>query len=272
MQSTATASKARLPLWDYRRLILTLAWRDVSSRYRGSVGGLLWSLITPLLLLAVYTAVFSGVFKTRWGQSGTGGPLDYALQMFVGLIIHGLVAECINRAPTLMLNHVSYVKRVVFPLETLVVVVMLSALFHTVMSFIILAGFHLVIHHTLALTVLWLPVIIFPYLVMLTGVSWMLAAIGVYLRDIQQVVGLVTTILLFLSPVFYPASMLPQKLQIIFQLNPLTLIIEQSREVIIEGRHPDLFALALYSLIAGLVAWLGYRSFQLLRKGFADVL
>ena len=262
----------RLPLWSQRQLIATLTWRDVLGRYRGSAGGLVWSLITPILMLAVYTAVFSGIFQGRWDQGSGGGPIDYALQLFVGLIIHGLAAECLNRAPALMVSNVSYVKRVVFPLETLPVVNLLSAVFHFVISLMVLIVFFMVVHRNLHLTVLWLPVVIVPYVIFLAGVSWFLAGIGVYLRDVGQLMGLVTTILLFLSPVFYPASALPESLQFIFKFNPLTMIIEESRAVVLSGAAPNLKALGIYLVMASVVAVIGYRAFDTMKKGFADVL
>lgn len=265
-------SSFRFSLWSHRQLIRTLTWRDVLGRYRGSAGGLIWSLLTPILMLAIYTAVFSGIFQARWGQDGTGGPTEYALQLFVGLIIHGLAAECLTGTPGLIVGNVSYVKRVVFPLETLPVVKLLSAVFHAAISIVVLLIFYIAIHRSLPVTLLWLPVVLLPYVVFLAGISWFLAAIGVFLRDVAQLTGLLTTILLFLSPVLYPASMLPRKLQFVFQFNPLTLIIEQSRAVILSGVRPDFMALAVYLLVAGAVAWGGHRAFQIMKKGFADVL
>lgn len=258
-------------LWLHRSLIQRLAWRDILVRYKGSAGGLLWALVTPILLLSVYTAVFSGIFQARWGQSG--GPIEYALQLFVGLTIHGVAAECLNRTPVLLINQVSYVKRVVFPLQILPIVNLLSALFHFLISLLVLVAFYVIVKHHLPLAGLaYLPFIIAPYVLFLAGVSYLLAGLGVYLRDIGQVMGLVTTVLLFLSPVFYPASMLPARLQTVFMLNPLTLIIEQSRAVLLDGLAPRWDILALYSVIAALVFIIGFWAFQKMRKGFADVL
>ncbi|OZI33587.1 sugar ABC transporter permease [Bordetella genomosp. 5] len=262
---------SRFTLWQHRRLLMTLTWRDVLGRYRGSAGGLVWSLVTPILMLSVYTVVFSGIFRARWSQD-TQSPIDYALQLFVGLIIHGLAAECLNRSPGQIVGNVSYVKRVVFPLETLPAVGLLSALFHFLISLTVLLAFYAIVHHSLHLTVLWLPVILLPYFVLLAGVAWALAGLGVYLRDVSQITGLFTTILMFLSPVFYPASALPDSFQTIFAFNPLTLIIEQSRQVVLHGGRPDFAALGVYSLVACVVAVVGYRAFRVMKKGFADVL
>ena len=258
-------------LWTHRALISQLAWRDIHSRYKGSAGGLLWALITPILLLSVYTAVFSGIFQARWGQEG--GPVEYALQLFVGLTVHGLAAECLNRSPSLMLSNASYVKRVVFPLQILPIVNVLSSLFHFLISLGVLVVFYVFVKHSVPiLGLLYLPFIVLPYVLLLIGVTYLLAGLGVYLRDIGQIMGLVTTILLFLSPVFYPASMLPPHLQTIFMANPLTLIIEQSRAVLLDGLSPDWFALSLYSIGAVVVLLLGIWAFTKMRKGFADVL
>lgn len=264
-------AKGPFSLWQHRHLIRTLAWREILGRYRGSAGGLVWSLVTPILMLAVYTIVFSGIFQARWSQEATS-PLDYALQLFMGLIVHGLASECLNRSPTLVVNNVSYVKRVVFPLETLPVVNLVAALFHFLISLAVLLVFFALVEHQMHPTLLWLPVIIAPYVLLLAGVSWALAGLGVYLRDIAQITGLATMILMFMSPVFYPASALPARFQGIFQLNPLTLIIEESRQVVLNGTAPDLPALGVYTLVAMMVCAAGYTLFQRMKKGFADVL
>lgn len=258
-------------LWLHRALIQSLAWRDILIRYKGSAAGLLWAILTPILLLAVYTAVFSGIFQARWGQ--TGGPVEYALQLFVGLTIHGIAAECLNRAPVLMANNASYVKRVVFPLDILPLVNLSAALFHFLISLAVLVVFYIVVNQRVPFVGLfYLPFIVAPYVVLLAGISYFLAGLGVYLRDIGQVMGLVTTILLFLSPVFYPASMLPDRLQTLFMLNPLTLIIEQSRAVLLDGLAPRWDLLFLYTAGAVAVFLAGCWAFQKMRKGFADVL
>lgn len=271
MAISPSSGASAFSLWRHRRLVASLAWREVLGRYRGSAGGVLWSLITPILMLSVYTAVFSGIFQARWSQEAST-PVDYALQLFVGLIVHGLAAECLNRSPGLMLANVSYVKRVVFPLEVLPLVTLLSALFHSLISLVVLLVFFTVVHHTLPWHAVWLPVVWLPYVLLLCGISWLLAGLGVFLRDINQVMGLLTMVLMFLSPVFYPASALPQNLQVIFQFNPLTIIIEQSRNVLLNNTSPDLLPLAIYMVVAAGVAVVGYRLFQTMKKGFADVL
>ena len=254
-----------------RMLIWQLTQREVISRYRGSVFGLAWSFFNPLMMLAVYTFVFSVVFKARWGVE-TSNHGDFAVILFVGIIVHGVFAECINRAPGLILNSASYVKRVVFPLETLPWVAMGATLFHSMVSVVVLLIAQLLLRGSIPLTALWLPVVILPLVVGTMGVSWLLAALGVYLRDIGQVTGIVTTVMLFMAPVLYPVQALPETLQPYIYLNPLTFIIEQAREVLLWGHVPDFIGLGKYAVGAALVAWFGFATFQKMRRGFADVL
>jgi len=254
-----------------RLLIWQLTKRDVISRYRGSMLGLAWSFFNPLLMLAVYTFVFSVVFKARWGAE-TSSHGDFAIILFVGIIVHGVFAECVNRAPGMILNNASYVKRVVFPLETLPWVAMGATLFHSLISVIVLLIAQLVVKGALPITALWLPVVIAPLIVATMGVSWLLAAFGVYLRDIGQITGILTTVMLFMAPVLYPVQALPENVRPWIYLNPLTFIIEQAREVLLWGNSPDITGLAKYAIGATLVAWGGYAAFQKMRRGFADVL
>ncbi|AIV49366.1 ABC-2 type transporter family protein [Burkholderia pseudomallei TSV 48] len=247
--------------------------REVVGRYRGSVLGLAWSFFNPLLMLAVYSFVFSFVFKSRWGGGAEDqGRAQFAMMLFVGMTIHGLFAECVNRAPSLILNNPSYVKKIVFPLEILPIVALLSAFFHTLVSLaVLLLGFALFKHFVFA-SALFLPIVLLPLMLMSLGVAWFLAATGVFVRDVGQITGLFTMVLMFLSPVFYPASALPEKYRFWLELNPLTLFIEQSRGILLEGRVPDFHPLGLAFLGGVAVACTGFKYFQLMRKGFADVL
>ncbi|AIO86960.1 unnamed protein product [Burkholderia pseudomallei] len=247
--------------------------REVVGRYRGSVLGLAWSFFNPLLMLAVYSFVFSFVFKSRWGGGAEDqGRAQFAMMLFVGMTIHGLFAECVNRAPSLILNNPSYVKKIVFPLEILPIVALLSAFFHTLVSLaVLLLGFALFKHFVFA-SALFLPIVLLPLMLMSLGVAWFLAATGVFVRDVGQITGLFTMVLMFLSPVFYPASALPEKYRFWLELNPLTLFIEQSRGILLEGRVPDFHPLGLAFLGSVAVACAGFKYFQLMRKGFADVL
>lgn len=254
-----------------RKLIATMARRDVVGRYQGSVLGLTWSFFNPLLMLAIYTFVFSVVFNARWGADGATSRTDFAILLFVGMIIHGLFAECVNRAPSLILSNVNYVKKVIFPLESLPWVALMSALFHAVVSLAVLLLAQLVLSHALPWTVLLFPFVLLPLVVATLGFSWFLAALGVYLRDVSQITGMFTTALLFLSGVFYPISALPQEYQLILRLNPLAYIIDQSRNTLIFGRMPDPLEWSFYMLGAVATAAAGFAWFQRTRKGFADV-
>lgn len=255
-----------------RKLIFQMAKREVLGRYRGSVIGLAWSFFNPLLMLGVYTFFFSFVFKARWGVAQNGGHSDFAIVLFVGLIVHGLFAECINRAPMLINSNVSFVKKVIFPLEIFPWVVMGSAVFHATISIIVLLVLQLLLSGNTPWTVVFLPLVLIPFILVTLGFSWFFAATGVYVRDIGQVSGLITSVLLFVSPVFYPLSFLPPPMRSLVMLNPLTFIIEESRKVLLFGEAPNLLGLAIYTLVAVTIAWLGFWWFQKSRKGFADVL
>ncbi|MCS5712443.1 ABC transporter permease [Candidatus Berkiella aquae] len=255
-----------------QQIIFQMTKRELLARYRGSILGLAWSFVTPLIMLAVYTFFFSVVFKARWGIEQQNNHAEYAVILFVGLIIHGLFAECINRAPQLIVTNLNFVKKIIFPLEVLPWIALGSALFNAMISFVILLLAQVVLQGNITLTILFVPFIIFPFLLLVMGVSWFLAATGVYLRDISQTTGIMTSILLFVSPVFYSLSMLPENIRIIAQLNPLTLIIDESRKVLLFSEMPNLYALGMYYLVSIVIAWLGFYTFQKTRKGFADVL
>jgi len=244
--------------------------RDVASRYRGSILGLVWSFLNPLFMLVIYTFVFAVVFQARWG-SGPENKMQFALILFAGLIVHSLLAENLVRAPSMILSNVNFVKRVVFPLEILPWVNMLSASFHTAVSFVVLFVFYLFVHRWLPWTVIFLPLVLFPLVLVVMGLSWFFASLGVYIRDIGQVVAIGVTLLLFLSPVFYPISRVPGWFRAIIYLNPLTFMIQQTRAVVLFGELPDFVGLGIYLACALLIAWLGFAWFQKSRKGFADV-
>lgn len=261
-----------LSLWRNRHLTLQMTRREVIGRYRGSMFGLAWSFFNPILMLVVYTFFFAVVFKSRWGGSATDSKTDFAVILFVGMIVHGLFSEILNRSPRLILDNANYVKKVVFPIEVLPAIGVGVALFHAVISLAVLLGAFLIFNGFIYWTALLLPVVVLPIVVLSLGAAWFLASLGVYLRDVAQTIGLFTTVLMFLSPVFYPATSLPEAVRPWLMLNPLTFIIEQAREVMIWGRLPDFLGLGIYSLCAVTIAWLGYAWFQKTRKGFADVL
>jgi lipopolysaccharide transport system permease protein len=259
-------------LWFHRGLIYRMIKRDVARRYKGSVVGLGWSIFNPILMLSVYTFVFSGVYKARWGVSGGESMSDFAVILFAGLIVYTLFVEVINAAPTLIIIHANFVKKVVFPLEILPCVTLGSALFHTFINIIILLIAFILLNGFIYLTVLLIPLVIAPLLFVILGIGWILASLGVYVRDVVHTTSFITTVMLFLAPIFYPISLLPSRYQVFIHINPLTFIIEQARNVLIFGRMPDWSGLLVYTVLSFLTAWIGYWWFQKTRKGFADVL
>jgi lipopolysaccharide transport system permease protein len=256
--------------WENRTLIARLAKREIDARYRGSILGIIWAFVIPILMLGVYTFVFSIVFRMRW-EVPIEGKGAFALLLFSGLIIFNFFSECVTRAPRLMLENVSYIKKVVFPLEIMPWVSMQVALFNAAVSLGILLVFYVFIHGLPPPTVLLLPVVVFPLMLLILGLGWFLASLGVFLRDVQPFVGVVTTMMMFLSPIFYPLSAIPENFQGLIQLNPLTLILNASKSVMFWGQMPPWLDWFLYLVVAWIVGWLGYIWFQKTRKGFADV-
>lgn len=267
----ATPVEVVASFWRNRSLINASTKREVLSRYRGSILGLFWSFLNPFFMLMVYTFVFSEVFKARWNTGGDS-KTEFALVLFAGLIVFNLFTECINRAPSQILSNPSYVKKVVFPLEILSFVSLLSSMYNMLISLAVWLLAYCFLFGMPHLTVLYFPLIIIPFALFIIGLSWSLASLGVYLRDVGQFIGVITTVIMFLSPVFYPASALPEAYRHLLYLNPLTLVIEQTRAVLYFGQSPNLIMLLIYWLVSFVIAWLGFAWFQKTRKGFADVL
>ena len=255
----------------HRSLTWQMAKRDVLGRYRGASFGLLWSLISPFLMLLIYTLAFGYLLKSRW--PGTSGNIaDFSMLLFIGLIVHGFFAECLNRAPILIVSSPNLVKRIVFPLQVLPWMMVLSALFHAIANSLVYVALNLALRGEFMPTVLLLPLVVLPLAVAALGVGWLLSSLSVFLRDIGQITGVLATAMLFLSSAIVPVDTLPDHYQWVFRLNPLTFIIDQAREVAFWGRMPDWAGLGLYALGALLFAYLGYAVFQKTRRGFADVL
>ena len=252
-------------------LLKSLIVRDIRSRYKGSILGLAWSLLNPMMMLIVYTFVFSVVFKARW-HGGTGSKAEFAMLLFSGLIIFNIFSECINRSPSIIVSNPNFVKKVVFPIELLPVVTLGTSLFQGLMSFIVWLIFYIIFFGLPPITLFLLPIIIVPMILFTLGFSWILSSFSVYLRDIIQLVGVFTTILLFLSPVFYSTSMLPEAFQTIMRINPLTIIIEQARDVMIWGNGIDFRVYGIQLIVSLIICILGYKTFKHIKKGFADVL
>lgn len=273
-QTTNIGSTVRGPfymLFLHGSLIIELTKREILGRYRGANFGLLWALISPFLMLAVYTLAFGNILKSRWPQVG-GGHHSFPLILFIGLIVHAFFAECVNRAPLLVAGNPNYVKRVIFPLEILPWPMVFSALFHLFTSLVAFLVLDAIFDRQMSFTIFFFPLTVLPLVILALGVSWALAALGVYFRDISQITGVLTTALLFTSTAIVPFSALSPNVRWLFQLNPLSFIIDQARAVTLWGSVPDWGGLALYTVCATAVAYLGYCAFIATRRGFADVL
>ena len=255
---------------SHRALISRLAWREIEARYRGTMLGVVWAVGVPLMLLSVYTFVFSTVFRGRW-RAGSATTGEFALLLFSGLLVFSVFADCVNRAPTLMLETPSYIKRVIFPLEILPWVALLSALFNLLVGTVVLALFYGFVFGVPPVTAVLLPIVLVPLVLLALGLTWFLASVGVFLRDIRQVVPIVTQMLIFLSPVFYPLEAVPAPYDRLILANPITRVLENSKAVLCGGTLPN-WPAYLRSLAIGFVAMgAGYWWFMRTRKAFADV-
>ena len=262
-------SGAAMSLGRRADLVGELVKREFSGRYQGSFGGVAWSFAQPLFMLAVYTFAFGVVLKVRWGLPGSTG--DYALMLFAGLIVFNAFAECLARAPLLVLANPNYVKKVVFPLEVLPWVMALTAMVHALIAVAIwFAGYAIVVGPPRPGALLFVAVLasFFPVLL---GVGWLLAALGILVRDIGQLTGLVSHALLFLTPVFYSIDAVPATLQGLLLLNPLTFVVEQLRLVLFSGEAPRWGGLAAYFALSSLFAWMSLAVFRRVQPAFADL-
>lgn len=256
-------------LWIHRSLLARMVRRDIRGRYQGSIFGTLWSFATPLLLLCAYWFFLGVVLQARFGAAPQEA---FPVILFAGLIIHLFFAEVIGRASGLIFEHVTYVKKVVFPLSVLPWMTLATAAFHLCVNLSILLLGQLLIVGSLPPTWPLVFIVILPALPLLLGLSWMLSAFAVFLRDIQQVVPLVLTLMMFASPIFFPMEMVPEQYRPFLYINPTTVIIQQVRAVTIHGELPDLPVLGIYLILALMVMSVGYWVFARTRKGFADVL
>ena len=258
-------------LINNRFVLQQLTRAEILTRYRGSVLGLVWSIFNPLLMLAVYSVVFGFLLKARWAVDTTS-EVPFTLQLFTGIVIHAFFADCLTQSTSAISKNANFVKKIVFPLELLPVVTVAAALFNLLLSLVILLGAVLLFGTDLHLSILLIPVVIFPFIFFVLGMSFILSAVGVYIRDISQVAGLLSTVFLFLSPILYPLSILPEKIQAIAMVNPLSFIIEQLRVVTLYGGSVDWLGYFIYTLAALFFLVFGYGVFKRTRGGFADVI
>ncbi len=257
--------------WNNRSLILIFSKRDIVSKYRGSFGGIIWSVINPLFMLSVYTFVFSVVFNARW-PGMESSKIEFALILFSGLMIFNFFSDCIGRAPSIIVTNGNFVKKVVFPVEILPIILVFTSLFHFFISFAVMIVAYVIFKGLPTATTFIAPFIIIPVVFFTAGVTLCFASIGVFLRDISQFINITLTVVMFMSPIFYSVQSLPSAYREILYLNPLALVIEQFRAMIFMGQYPDWTVFVLQLLASLVVFWLGYVWFQKTRKGFADVL
>ncbi|NTU31100.1 ABC transporter permease [Brevibacillus sp. HB1.1] len=258
--------------WSQRLLIKNLAIREIQAKYKDSYLGILWSFIHPLFLLTIYTFVFSVVFKAKWGTNGGQSTSEFAMMLFSGLIVFNIFSELANRSPSLIINNSNYVKKVIFPLEVLPVSVLFSVLTNFLISFTIFVIGQYILLDYISPTIFMVPIVLLPLIMISLGISYLLASLGVYIRDVAQSVGIVVNMLFFLTPVFYPVTAVPKEFQYYMNLNPLTYLISVFRDTVFNGVMPDL--LLLTGWIAGGFVFLiaCYAWFMVTRRGFADVI
>ena len=258
-------------LGKHRSLIRQLVLREFAQRYRGSLLGPVWAVLTPLIMVAMFTFIFGVVFPSRWG-AGPTTTQDFAVVFLCGLLVHGLFAEVISRAPSLITGNPNYVKRVIFPLEALPVIAVATATINAGIGLAIVIAANLMFNHVLHWTILLLPVVIMPYLLLVLGTVFFVSALGVYIRDIQQFIALIVTATLFMTPIFFPIEAVPETYRGLLYWNPLTFVVEAARGLILFGRLPGPVGLVVYWLASLGVLWAGFAWFQKTRSGFADVL
>lgn len=255
-----------------KKLIIHLTRRDITMRYRSSILGGVWLFVQPLLLLALYSFVFQAVLRARWGIEGAeGSPVPFGLILFIGLVMHTVLSDTLVRAPASITSQESLVKRVIFPLEILPIVNVTSSLMTAVLSLLVLFVAMIVFAGFLYPTSILILLPLLGLALLAAGIGWILAALGVYIRDLNQIMPLFSTLLLFTAPIVYPRSMVPEEFQFLLMLNPLTVPVEWSRAILFEGVlwHPGA---ELFLVLSAVVYVFGYGFFRMLRREFSDVL
>ncbi|MDD5226636.1 MAG: ABC transporter permease [Candidatus Omnitrophica bacterium] len=259
-------------VWKGRDLLKQLVRRNIEIRYKGTIMGLVWMVVTPLVMLAVYTFVFGVVFKARWGADFGNSKAAFALIMFCGMTVFNIFAESVNGSVGIVTGNPNYVKKVVFPLELLPVSSVLSACFFGLIWIgILLLGIAL-FFHKFCLATVCLPLIFIPLVLFSCGIAWLVASLGVFLRDLSHVIGILLQVLYFMTPIFYSVEMVPEKLRPILLLNPLTVIVQSARHVLMFDQWPNWWSLGIVTLLSMAVFQLGYFWFMKTKRGFADVL
>lgn len=272
-----------LSLWRYRELVAQLTWRDVLQRYRGSAFGLLWAVITPIFMLSIYTFVFGVVLKARWQEradtiveaTGAQGLAQFAIIIYCGLSIFEIFSISVNRAVGSIYSNPNYVKKVVFPLHILPISIFLSTLIHGAINLLILTALSFMTFDCAHWPVVFLPLLLVSLSLLTLGVSMIVAAMGVFFRDLSIGVGLLLQILFFASPVFYSVNLIPKRLEwmiFLMRLNPLTTMIEESRRMVVWGQTPDWTRIGVTTLVSLAVFLAGFSFFSRCKRYFADAI
>ena len=254
-------------IYIYRSLLYQLIRRDISTRYQGSYLGIAWSFFFPLLTLGVYAVVFGIILTPRWPNMND--PAQFTLILFSGLLVFNFFSECISRAPSLIVSNANYVKKVVFPIEVLIWVPIGTALFHLLLGIMAWTFLGLILGNKLNLTMLVIPLAVLPLTMFTAGICWFLAALGVFVRDVGQLIGVSVQLLLYLGPIIYPREILPERFQWLMSINPITIPVEQFRNILNYGVSLDLTTMAIYMIVSLLFVWLGKTFFEKTRHGFA---
>ncbi|HYT49251.1 MAG TPA: ABC transporter permease [Pyrinomonadaceae bacterium] len=261
------------PLWQLPRrldLILSLTKRELAARYRGSALGIIWALLTPIVMIAIFTIIFAGIFKAKFGVSSS--QWDYALYLFCGLLPWNAFQESLQLSSSTIVAHANLVKRVVFPLETLPVSLSLAAAVNQLFGTIVLVAAIVILRREIHPTIVFLPLILIPQIIATLGGAWLVASLGVFIRDIVQGISLVLMAWMYLTPIIYPESLVPFAYRSIINVNPFTPLVRNYRRILIEGLSPDWTGLAYFSAFAILSFIVGYWWFARTRKNFADVI
>lgn len=257
---------------NHRVLLWRFAWRSLTQRYKGSLFGLLWTVITPLCMLAIYTFMFSVVFQARWGHGVGESKMAFAIVLLCGLTIYQIFSESIGASVQSISNSPNYVKKVVFPLEILPFSGHISFLIPNLMWFLMVIAGAWVFMDRLSITLIALPLILVPLSMFTVGVAWLCASLGVFIRDLSHFITIVLRMLLFLTPIFYDSDRIPHPWHYILRINPIAYFVDQTRRVLIYGQWPDWWILGGITVLSVIVFQLGYLWFMRTKKGFADVL
>jgi len=271
-------SSVKIPLWrpaaalfsEHRGLVRSMVRRDLSNRYKGSIIGPAWAIITPAVTIIIFTAIFSGIFGARFGDQS--GHLSFAVYLFCGLLPWTAFSEGVQRSTTSLIDNVNLVKRVVFPTEALPVNLALSGIAQQLLGTVVLLAVALILEHTIKPTALLLPLLLVPQFLVTAGLGWLMASLGVFIRDMPQFNQLALTAWMYLTPIFYPENLIPTKYQWMVNLNPMAPLIRNYRRILLEGRAPDWRGLGVTTAFALVCFVFGYWWFQRTKKAFADIL